>query len=252
MKQSLPEQQDLHLWRVRPSEQEGFSRNYFTETVEGDEINVDYNFTRAMVRISVRVAAESGREYVSVIKSGTILQEREIAGRRSLDLTSRMAPYYAYFQRLNDDVLLRTIGGNYGLPTVPLMPGSLRHKSRPPLLPIHSRFSLRAWIRKHLERKRTRELRRHEMPWLLRVLGRLPAELRDISLGIGLYWAYTHSWLNLTELAGYLGVLGLMVGAWDWVWRQRDPFLPKVMLFMAAAGFAVFQQVQYRMWAIFL
>ncbi|MCR9145381.1 MAG: hypothetical protein NXI24_24295 [bacterium] len=251
--QALPDTPNLQqLWKSRPSQHEGFARNYYTETVQGDQLEVDFNYGRRMTRISLRVAAENGREYVALFKSGTILQEREVAGKRSVDLTSRLGPLANYFQFLPDETALQSIGGNYGLPTQPVLPAMRGSGRQSDVLPINSRFSVRGWIREYFRRKREASLELEEQPWYIRAFQRAPAELTDIGLGLILYYAYLQNALNLTELAGYLGALGLFSGAMDWVWRQRDPFLPKVAGLLTASAFAVYLQLQYRMWGIFL
>ncbi|MCB1324229.1 MAG: hypothetical protein KDK35_03335 [Leptospiraceae bacterium] len=238
------------LWKANPSAQEGYTRNYSTETADGDIISVDFNFARQMVRIALSVAREHHRQYIAVIKSGTVLQERELAGKRSLDLTSRIAPVAGYFRFLPDEMLLRSIGGNYGVPLLPDLPGSSYAREHLPIHPLRQKFQPLRSLRRYLTRKRERALRPRGP--VRRFFRRLPAEIWDLTLGGLLCLAYTWGGLNLTELAGYLGVAGLVCGAWDWVWRQRDPFMPKVLAFMAASGFAVYMQVQHRMWAIFL
>lgn len=247
--QATPVQQ----WQSRPSQHEGFARNYYTETPEGDVLEVDYNFGRRMTRISLRVAVEHGREYVALLKGGTILQEREVASKRTVDLTSRLGPLRPLFAVLPDEGVLQAIGGNYGLPTEPALPPEMRQRGPgTDILPITTRFSVLGWIREYFRRKREATLDLREQPWYIRVLQRAPAEVADLSLGMLLYWAFLQQMLNLTELAGYLGALGLFSGAVDWVWRQRDPFLPKVAALLAASGCAVYWQVQYRMWGIYL
>jgi hypothetical protein len=249
---ALPDTLNLQqLWKCKTSAQEGFARTYYTETIQGDHLEVDFNYGRRMARVSLRVAAENGREYVALFKSGTILQEREVAGKRSLDLTSRMAPLSAYFQCLGDESLLESIGGHYGLPTSPALP-SRGAGPRREYLPITTRFSVTRWIRDYFRRKRDQAARLRYRPWYERAFQRAPSELTDLSLGLCLYYGYMQSALNLTELAGYLGALGLFSGALDWVWRQRDPFLPKVAGLLASSAAAVYVQVQHRMWGIFL
>lgn len=243
------------LWKSRASQHEGFARCYYTETVEGDQLEVDFNYGRRMTRISLRVAAEHGREYIALFKGGTILQEREVAGKRSLDLTSRLAPLGNYFQFFPDESVLQSIGGNYGLPVQPVFPAGPNSPARRAgrnVLPITSRFSVWRWIKQYFRRKREAARELQYQPWYIRAFERAPAELTDVSLGLLLYYGYMQGLLNLTELAGYLGALGLFSGALDWVWRQRDPFLPKVAALLVASAATVYVQVQYRMWAIFL
>ncbi len=239
-----------YLWNVRPSAEEGYSRCYFTETAEGDRIEVDFNFGRAMARVTLTLNREFGRQYVAVVKSGTILQERDITSRQPVDLTSRIAPLGPLFGAIPDEALLRSLGGNYGLPRQPsfTVPRSRRYGSGD-LLPL-DRLNVFALIRRYLQKKRNIEAL--PAPFYARWLRRLPDEILDLSLGCGLYFAYTLGFLQLGQFAVATGFLGLFTGAIDWVWRQRAPFLPKVAILLAASVAAVYYQVQYRIWGIFL
>ncbi len=236
------------LWQVGPSQQEGYQRCYTSETPDGDQLKVDFNFARRMARIEVAIAAERHRTYIAVIKSGVILQERELSSRRSLDLNSRMAPLARYFAHLPDAVLLQSLGGVYGLPAMPAMPVRKGPKLSE-LYPLQRQFRIWHWLQTRLERRR----RYWESlgPWQ-KLWRRVPEELFDLSVGAMLLLLYGLGFLNLTELAGALGALALFSGAVDWTLRQRDPFLPKVLLLIVASFYAVYLQVQYRMWAIFL
>lgn len=240
----------MRLWNVNPSELEDYHRNYSTETPEGDLITVDYNYPRQMVRISLKLAREGHREYISVIKSGTVLQEREVLGRRSLDLTHKFHELDTLFALIPDENLLATINGNYGLPLQNKLPVGRSYHDLFPVHPLRQRFSILRWIRAYLKNKRAIE--QAQAGFFRKFIRRLPAELLDLSLGCLLIWAAMQNLLDMTELAGYAGSLALLSGAWDWVWRQRNPFLPKVLTLMAISLGAVYFQIQYRMWAIFL
>lgn len=246
----LSEKQLAHLWKVKPSQTEGYHRSYHTETQNGDLLAVDFNYPRRMVRISLQMASEGMREYVSVIKSGTILQEREVVGRRTVDLTHKISPLIPYFSLLPDTALLETIKGCYGIPqTNPLA----TRNGKLPTLPIYHKkygFSLRKLLREYLEKKRQKE--QQTTGFFRKLLHRLPAECLDIGIGFLMLGLFGAGFMNLTELAGYTGSLALFCGAWDWVWRQRDPFIPKILALLSLSGWAVYWQIQNRMWAIFL
>lgn len=252
---SLPDESMMRrLWRATPSNQEGYHRAYSTESPEGDLLEVDFNFGRRMARISLKVAQENGREYVAVIKSGTIIQEREVAGKRSLDLTSRIGKFDRYFAHFPEASVLETIGGAYGLPTQPEAPeagqkGSPEERGIYRIYPFERQFRPIRALKRHLRKKREREQNRGP---IASFINRLPGDCFDLAIGALLYYAFLQNWLNLTELAGYLGVLAVTSGAVDWLWRQRDPMLLKVTGLLGASAYAVYIQVQYRMWAIWL
>ncbi len=241
------------FWRVRLSEREGYHRNYYSVTPEGDELEIDFNYPRQMARITVRPASENFREYFAVIKSGTILQERDVTARRPVDLTSRLWHSRKYFQYLPDETIIKVIGRNYDLPGSTIFGGdpfysSIRYPFTIDRRSLLERF--RDWIRRHLESRRLAEQKSRK--WWRRILRRLPDELLDMSFGGLVVAIYMNQWIDLTMLAGLAGALGIITGGLDWVWRQRNPFLPKVILMLATSGVAVYYQVQNRIWGIFL
>ena len=246
----LTEQELRTMWKVRPSEREQYSKTYYTTTPEGDELVVDFNFGREMVQIHLTLAKEYGREYLAVIKSGTILRERDQGARRQLDLTSRIYPLRKYFSYFPDELALKAIGGNYGLPE---LPHNQKPGERPPLPPsaIVTFQEAPLWEKLKAFLKERRETYQ-SLPFFGRCLRRLPAEFLDISFGCLILWSYLQSYLTAGELAGLLGFLGIGSGALDWFWRQRGPFLPKVILLLTGSALAVYYQIQYRLWGIFI
>ena len=81
----------------------------------------------------------------------------------------------------------------------------------------------------------------------------MPAELFDTTLGLLiLYLFYIDNMLGMMALAGLAGIIGIFSGAIDWVWRQRTPFLPKVIFFLLISAFNLHQHIQYRIWSIFI
>ena len=247
--EKIDEQASLrNFWKIRPSQADGYIRNYHIEFSDGDKISIDYNYSRQMVRINLQLADENGREYLAIIKSGTILQEREIASKRPVNIHSRVAHFLPYFRALPDPGLLKAIGGNYDIPIEPITPQGFK-SGRIDFHLFPRRAGLFTRLRNYLEKKR--EIERKGSVFR-RFFRRLPAELADISLGMVLLIAYLHQMVNIGELAAGLGFLGVFSGALDWVWRQRSPFVPKVALLLAMSGSAVFFQVQYRVWGIFL
>lgn len=237
----------LYLWKVQHSKREGYYRTYSMETPEGDSLEVDYNHARSMVHITLTLEAEHGRQYIAVIKSGTILRERDFTSARPVDLTRRMQPFAPFFSFLRDEGLLRSIGGTYGIDTAPAALDGPRRFPR-----LHSFEVPGLWERlvRYLERKRNQE--QQWRPWHERALRRAPAELADLAVGGLLLGLFAGGWLGIVELAGYCGFWGILSGALDWLVRGRSPFLPKVAGLMAVSFVAVYVQIQYRVWSIFL
>lgn len=237
-----------NMWQVRSSDQEGFTRTYFTSTPAGDELEVDFHFARKMVQIRITLAEEHGRQYTAVIKSGTIIRERDITSRRALDLTSRMYPLREIFGYLPEEMVLRVIDGSYGIPNRPYLDAGERAHRLP--IPLFSgQLSLRDRLKKYLDQKREVE---GKLSALQRFVRRIPAEISDLALGSLLLWGFFQDYLTLIEFAGFCGFLGIFLGAVDWLWRQRSPFLPKVILLLTGSLLAVYYQIQYRIWGVFL
>lgn len=236
----MREQELLPQWRVKTSAREGFHRTYFTTTPDGDEILIDFNNTRAMARIQLTVAREGGRQYFCVIKSGTILQERDMTVGRPLDISSRIFPFRFLIGSIPDDMLRKAIAGNYGIPVS--VPRSKRAR-----LIIRKKPSR---VKRLLALKRQRE--RRPGTRLERFLRRLPAEAFQTGCVTALALSQLHGWLSLAQFACLVGFFGLWSGAYDWVVRQKNPFLPRVAAMLAVSGYSVWLQVQYRIWGMFL
>ncbi|MBI3394501.1 MAG: hypothetical protein HY042_01560 [Spirochaetia bacterium] len=230
-------------WRASRSGIEGYHRSYEMETPEGDEIKVDFNSRREMVRLQVSIAREFGRQYVAVIKSGTILQEKDFTSRRSVDLSSRLIPLRRYFEFLPDSGALRAMGGSYGYPTTVSDTPGRRFSMSPQFLARRSQSGMRRLLRL---------LRGHREATLgERIRERIVSEGILVLPALAIAAAYQSHVIGLAECAGLLGFLGVMTGALEWI-IGRDPFLPRVALLLMASGAAVYTEIQYRMFSIFL
>lgn len=238
----------LHIWKAKPSRREGYYRCYFMDTPQGDHIEVDHNHLREMVQITVSLSSEQGREYTAVIKSGTIIRERDLISGRALDLTSRIHPFHPYFGYLREEAALGAIGGNYSIPRGPYR---LRAVSLPRIqLELPRKLNLLERLRRYLQtRQKQEQSPRSTVATLVR---RAPAEMLDLGFGGFVLLAYLNQWINIAQLAGVIGLLGVATGLVDWIWRQRSPFLPKVMLLFGISFLAAYEQIQYRIWGIFL
>ncbi|MCB1166750.1 MAG: hypothetical protein KDK37_10500 [Leptospiraceae bacterium] len=236
------------LWKSGPSRLEGYSRHYRTETPDGDEIELDFHFAREMVRITLNLASENGRQYVSVIKKGVVLQERDFSGNRDADLSWRMAKFKEWFDYFPDNHVLASMGGVYGLPLKSRLHQEFIYESRPweALKPVR----LVDEVRRYLERKRRKEDR--VIGIFPRLLRRLPSEALDLALGLSLFALFLSGWLSPARFAFMAGAFGLAAGGLDWLWRQREPFLPKIVLFQGLAAYAIWHEMQMRLWGIFL
>lgn len=247
MQWETPDESELQqYWKVSPSSHEGYTRNYSLETADGDLLEVDYHYSREMVRIALTLDRENGRQYVAVIKSGMLLHEREFSSKRPVDLRSRLTPFRKYFSHFPDNAVLKSIGGNYDFPAESAVAQKTRRISDifqfQDLKPMER-------LRRHLEKKKKTELAKTP---IRRFLHRLKTEALDLSLGLLLLSGFFYGFLRPSELALLAGFSGVFLGAWDWVWRQRDPFIPKVLIFLMLGAWAVYYEIQHRVWGIFL
>ncbi|MCE9599335.1 MAG: hypothetical protein K8S54_15330 [Spirochaetia bacterium] len=239
----MNESLQLPLWKVKPSERDGFHKTYYTVTPDEDQIIIDSNHARQMVRIQLTIAREGGRQYACVIKSGTILQERDITVGRPMELTARMFPFRQLIGAIPDSMLRRTIGGNYGIPTTaPASTGTGR--VRLVRIPRVNRFQ------RFLRKKRAAENR--PGAWYQHLFRRLPAEAFQVGCVCALALGYFHQLLSTAQFACLVGFFGLWSGAYDWLVRQKNPFIPRVAGMLGVSAYAVWLQVQYRIWGIFL
>ncbi|MCB1138562.1 MAG: hypothetical protein KDK23_07385 [Leptospiraceae bacterium] len=236
------------LWKSGPSRLEGYTRHYYTETADGDELELDYHFAREMVRITLTMAQERGRQYVAVIKQGVILQERDFSGNRDTDLSSRVARFKEWFDYFPDNHVLKSMGGVYGLPTKSKLHQNIVRESRTweALRPVRMVDE----FRRYLDRKRRKE--ENVQGLIPRFLRRLPSETLDIALGLLFFLAFLAGRIGPGDFAFLAGSYGLATGGLDWLWRQREPFIPKIVLFHSLAAYAVWHEVQMRLWGIFI
>lgn len=246
---NIPDMNSLNLWKGTSSKVVGFYKNYSLKTDNGDTIELDFNPQRAIVQIKLSLDSENGREYISIIKSGTIIRERDIAASRTVDLYKRINQFKQYFKYLRDDQVLKSIGGNYGLPIEVENFPNFSRKLTDDFSRI-KKLSLLDLIRSYLRKKSERE--NLENSAIQRFFRRLPSEVFDLSIGAGLIWSYQQGIIGITSLAGYAGFTGIFLGAVDWLWRQRVPFLPKVLIFQTIGLYAVYFEVQNRVWGIFI
>ena len=238
----------IENWLQTPSKLHGYYTNYHSITKEGDIINVDFNSHKRLVHISVCFKNEPDKEYVSILKSGVILQEREVSRSRVVQLDSRFMPLSHYLNQIPNPDLLYSIGGNYGL---------IYRKDQKQPFYYHTytdlkKFNLKEWIQGFLKKRiKLKQKKALERTFIKKIFYRTYKEGLDIGFGV-LCLSFMRNHFNFSELAFFSGFYGLTCGALDWFWRGENPFLLKVALFISVSFILIYFQVQYRMWAIFL
>ncbi len=240
--------QNLQGWKESPSMLQGFYTHYHSFTKDGDELNVDFNVHKRLVRISAKLHQEPDKEYVSILKGGVILQEREQKSSRHVSLNSRFEHLGKHLSLINNPSLLQSIGNNYDVRSNRLSAHKIAYHT---ISNTHS-FNFKNWIysffKNHMEKKRAKQRKRGFWGNLFQ---QTLTELFDFSIGAGAI-SFIHTHFSFTELSVFSGAYGLLCGAIDSFWRAKEPFLPKVAFFICLSFIFIYMQVQYRMWAIFL
>lgn len=239
-------------WSRQNPSIEGYDCNYSLETEDGDRLSVDFKRNRRLARICLRRSSERGREYCSVIKSGRIIQERELSSRQSMDLNFILSRFSDYFATLPDVDLLKCLRGQYQIPLHSLnqtrgtqIEDAL---STDYLRKIHFQNSLWRWFLS--KRKENRYLEQKAKSYKERLYRRLSTECLDMLPALWLIWAGLRGSLLLELSAFLLLFLGILTGAVDWFWRQRSPFLPKLMFYTTSGIGMIFLLFQYRVWGM--
>ncbi len=233
------------VWRVRPCRREGYNKTYIGEFPDGSRVELDYNFARELVRIEYH---EDERTYIAVIKKGVLLQERDFATNRVVDLHRRMRPLAKYFQYFPDNHVLRSLDGIYDLPAQSLIPESTRTRDFLRWQNIRQK-TFKDLLRDYLRAKRLDENK--QRPWYRRFLRRLPADMFDLGMALIPISMFFKRELSPEALAFVLGMLGFATGGLDAFWRQRSPLILKGLLFLLPASAIFWLKLQLEQWAIF-
>lgn len=241
-------------WCVSPSRLKNYQKNYSLNLENRDFLSVDFDAVRRIAHISLSLASEDYKEYEVTIKDGYRVQERERNSRSPIDLSSRLAPFAKLLTQIPDPLLVRALGGNFGIPKPLSLSLSKEELRRLRVYKFY--FSRNPWklFKRYLSSRRAKEARySQKQNFWQGLLRRLPQESFD--LGAGLFLLYIlnfKGYLGFAELACFSGAYGIFSGALDWLWRNRSPFIPKVAFFIAIGAVLLYWQVQYRMWAVYL
>ena len=235
------------VWEKSPSKIQGYNFNYHCVTKEDDIINLDYNVYKRMVKISVRIAEEPNKEYVSILKGGVILQERETNTSHTVNLNKRLSKFGNLISQISNPDLLDCIGKNYNVVK------KIENKKYFRTKGIYKKnYNLLNYLQNFLEKHvANRNNKKNKLSSFKKFLNKLYVEFMDIGIG-ALILKLGNTYFSFTELAIFSGFYGLFCGALDWFWRGENPFLPKIIFFIMISFVLVYIQVQYRMWGIYL
>lgn len=236
-------------WKKQNSSIPGFNRSFIAHTPSGDVLEADFNYHERLVRLSVEISEENGKNYAATIKNGSIVKEKDITNGRNYPISRKIRPFKDIFSCLPDADMLDSLGGAYEISLVPLgkvekrlgrgvyedeygggssLPESTRYDH---IFGIRRETWFQKWLRKRWERRIQRE------PFWVRFRRRFWAETQDMVLGTGLAWVVYNYWYDYIILGLALGVFGFFSGILDWLWRKRDPLLVKVLSFLSLGSY---------------
>lgn len=239
-------------WKKQNSSIPGFTRSFIARTPSGDVLEADLNYHERLVRLSVEIADESGKNYAATIKNGSIVKEKDVSNGRNYPIGRKIRPFKDIFSCLPDSDLLDAVGGAYEISLVPqgkvekrLGRGVYHREDESSLfgneLPESRQYDqifgirretwFQKWSRKRWERKFYKE------PFWIRFRRRFWSETHDIVLGLGVAWFVYNYWYDYVILGAALGAFGFFAGGLDWGYRKRDPLLVKVLSFISLGSY---------------
>jgi len=223
-------------WKRTRAVTQGFQKAYRAKTPAGDHLQVEFNFHDSLVKIQVEPSSEKGSTYTSTIKKGTIIRERDVLHGVSVPLKKKFFPFKTIFSCLPDEDILDTIGGTYDISKVPL-------------------FKFRNTPSMDIEYETTEEVKEKYVPWFNRFIGSLSPknasqsvyiqklkeravdDVNDSILGFSIAAVIYFHFFDFIVLGWSLALFGFLFGGVDWVLRDRDPLMLKILLFLCIGSY---------------
>ena len=228
-------------WWKRSSPSTGFQRSYTAETPLGDIIQADLNFHDKLVKLSLEVSRERGKNYIATVKNGSIIKEKDVTSGRNIPLYNKIYPYKDLISCIPDDDFLEAISGAYDI-YKPVFPEEFSYGSTDRIstkydhiFGIRRETFLQKFFRKWREERQ--RIKQERGPLWKRVKRRLPGELHDLVLGAAVSTAFYYHYFDYVILGLVLGSMGIFTGGMDWWLRKRDPLLTKVLLFLTVGSY---------------
>ncbi|EPG74734.1 hypothetical protein LEP1GSC058_1719 [Leptospira fainei serovar Hurstbridge str. BUT 6] len=222
-------------WKPEFPPAKGYTKSYQAKTPDGDILQADFHYHDRKIRLTLEVAGENGRIYVSTIRDGSILKETDLSTGRSYPLYSRFAPFRDLVSSLPDRDALQVMGGAYGVSPEPLGAATERKESKP--WEISTKYDHVFGIRRGAGFWDRFSDKTPSEPLWPRIRRRLWGDLHDLFVGamsaVGIWYTY----LDFYLLGFSLAVFGLLFGGLDWILRKRDPLFSKVMLFLGSGSY---------------
>lgn len=224
-------------WKRTRVQSQGFQKAYRAKTPAGDVLLVEFNFHESLVKIQLEPSHEHGSSYSSTIKKGVIIRERDVLNGTSYSLKKKFYPFRIIFSCLPDDDILDTIGGIYEISRIPLF--RTRSIASPQDIGADTDF----------------ERAIPEDPWYKKFLGSIgsPGEtvrsyisnlreravddVNDSVLGFSMAAVLYFHFFDFVVLGWTLAFLGFLFGGVDWIIRDRNPLLIKILLFLVVGSY---------------
>ena len=226
-------------WKRQTPGSSGFQRSFIAETPLGDIIQADLNFHEKLVRLTLEVSRERGKTYISTIKNGSILKEKDLSSGRNIPLYNKFYPYRDLIACIPDPDFLEAISGVYDI-YLPDFPQRESERYRESTKYDHI-FGIRreSYWQKFLRQWREERIRNKiaKGPLGKRIKKRFFGEVHDLLLGAGISAAFYFHYFDYVILGLILGTMGVFTGGLDWWLRKRNPLLTKVLLFLTAGSY---------------
>ncbi len=243
-------------WKKQSSSIPGFTRSFIARTPAGDVLEADFNFHERLVRLSVEIADENGKNYAATVQNGSILKEKDVTGGRNYPISRKILPFRDVFSCIPDPDLLEALGGVYEISLYPLGQRERRlgrgvyEKVEIPLnseedSPYQGKYDAifgivrETWFQRWRRTRRKKRLRRE--PFWHRFWRRFWGETFDFCIGFGLAVLVYNYWYDYVILGFTVGGFGFLAGGIDWAFRKRDPLLIKVLSFLSIGSYFFYQ-----------
>jgi hypothetical protein len=223
-------------WKISRKRTHGYDKSYIAKTPEGDTLRVEFNHKEDIVKLSIQEASDKKKEYISIVKKGTSIREKEVSSNANSSFKRKLYRFKDVFSSLPDDDILESLAGIYNLSLVSrgveetdLTSDSSGEFSTKQSIPGETFFQ---------------RLKRYAFPpssknksFLKTLKERAWCETADLILGASASFFVYYYYYDYVILGLALAALGFFFGALDWIIRNRDPLLLKVLLFSCVGSY---------------
>jgi hypothetical protein len=224
-------------WKRTRAVTQGYQKAYKAKTPAGDQLQVEFNFHEGLVKLQVEPSNDKGAAYTSTIKKGTIIRERDVLHGMNFPLKKRFSPFKVLFSCLPDQDILDCVGGVYEISKIPLFRYKISDKVDTGY-EIESEKELsnrEPWFKRFLSKfKRNKESK--ETYWQ-ELKKRASDDINDSVMGFSMAAVLYFHFFDFIVLGWSLALFGFLFGGVDWIVRDRDPLLAKIILFLSMGSY---------------